>query len=219
MSIGRVDMIPIRWRPVSMLNSEALLSTFSGLSLLIEGITTNMPFNFGSYAAKIARLEPWELAIEKQKYTRSVSGSAVGSFASILLGPFAPIGIAISASSVANAGIKLDMINDEMRSQGVYASIRCRDILGGATISAATAGLGHGVTHVANQAVTHATHHALTHGQQTFTHQLGHSAGKGAHQVIDRALIKHPNSEAIMAITSSRICDVCYEVSMPSTLT
>ena len=32
-------MMPIRWWPVSMLNSEALLGTFSGLNLLIEGIT------------------------------------------------------------------------------------------------------------------------------------------------------------------------------------
>ncbi|PMD16276.1 hypothetical protein NA56DRAFT_753361 [Hyaloscypha hepaticicola] len=164
-------------------------------------------------------MEPCELAAEKQMNTRSVSGSAVGSFASFLLGPFAPIGIAISASSIANAGIKLDMINDEMRSRGVYASRRCRDIFGGAAISAATAGLGHGVSHVANQAITHATHHALTHGQHTFTHQLGHSTEKGVHQAIEMALVKHAEPEATMAITIGRICDVCYKVSMPSTMT
>jgi hypothetical protein len=179
-----------------------------------------MPFHYNNYAVKIAQMEPWELAAEKQKYTRSVSGSAISGIASLLLGPFAPIGMAISASTAANASIKLDIINDEMRLQGVYASTRCRDVFGGAAISAATAGLGHGVTHVANQVITHATHHALTHGQHTLTHRLGHYAEKRAKRVIDGQLEKHADSEAIIAITSiSRICDVCYEVSMFSTLT
>jgi hypothetical protein len=47
--------------------------------------------------------------------------------------------------------------------------MRCCDILGGAAILAATAGLGHGVTHVANQAITYATYHALSYGQHTLT--------------------------------------------------
>jgi hypothetical protein len=185
----------------------------------IRSSALNMPFNYDDYEIKISQMEPWELAAEKQKYTRSASGSAVGGVASFLLGPFAPIGMALSASTAANAGIKLKMINDEMRSRDVYARTRCRDIFGGAAISAATVGLGHGVTHIANQAITHATHHALTHGQHALTHYPGHSTEKRAEHVIERALEKHTGSGAITASTGlHRICDVCYEVSMFSSL-
>lgn len=182
------------------------------ISTLVS-FTFSMPFNFNSYARKVAEMENWELPIEKQKYTRSASGSAVGGVSSLLLGPFAPIGLIISASTASNAAIKLAIINDEMRSRDEYSSTRLRDVFGGGAISAMTLGIGHGITHVANNLITHATHHAVTQGQHALTHRLGHSVEKYAECAVDEALEEHATSKALLpAFVINRRCDMCFMV-------
>jgi hypothetical protein len=100
-----------------------------------------------------------------------------------------------------------------MRSREEYTPTRCRDIFGGGLISAATLGLGHGVSHVANHLITHTTHHALTQGQHALTHQVGHFLEKRAERAADRALEEHATSKALLEVSSiNRICDFCYTV-------
>jgi hypothetical protein len=123
---------------------------------------------------------------------------------------FAPIGIALSASSAINAGLKLDIINAEMRCRPTYSSTRCRDIFLGAGISFATAGLGHGVSHVVNYGISQAAGHAVSHGQHLAIEAGGLASEKGGDYGIDKGLEKRIDSIWISGIY--RRCDECYKV-------
>jgi hypothetical protein len=96
-----------------------------------------------------------------------------------------------------------------MRCRDNYKSTRARDIFGGAAISLATAGFGHGVSHLAHHTITQATHHAVIHGQHLVTHAVGDASECGAEYGSHKSLEKRANSR--MPIPRE-ICDMCYEV-------
>jgi hypothetical protein len=173
-----------------------------------------MPFKYEEYREEVEEMNDYKIAEEKKAYTRKASGHATGYVTSLFLlpflGPFALVGTATATVAATNAGIKLDIINDEMRRRDKYKSTRARDVFGGAAISLATAGFGHGVSHVAHHAITHATHHVVTHGQHLICDGVGDASEHGAEYGIDTASEKGADLQMLSSVRY--LCDMCYEV-------
>jgi hypothetical protein len=157
-----------------------------------------MPFNFSEFEEECMAMSNAELAIQKQKYTRQVSGSMGGAAASgFFLGPFVVFSLAAAAASSANAGAKLAIIeNETSKPHRQRSSTRMRDVLGGFALSAGTAGLGHHVSYATNHLIAQHAGHALTHTQ---------SAINGG---LDSGLELKSLESALYKV--NKICDRCY---------
>jgi hypothetical protein len=101
-----------------------------------------MPFNFEEYSTELEPMNIPQLEKEKQRYTRAISSSLVGYSVGLFAPPVALIGVAASAASGLNAGVKLGLINSELESRSEESRTRKRDILAGASLAGISAGLG-----------------------------------------------------------------------------
>lgn len=170
-----------------------------------------MPFRFSKFEAEIRDQPKSYLESLKKKYTAAAAGSPVSAGLSVLLGPLAPIGIAMSLGAVANASAKLAIIDNELERQGQESRYRVRDFARGVATAGAFGAFGHGVSHVANH-ILGPTHDILSEGYGLF-HE------KNLEYCIDRASEDspshlHTNSLTLRSpsVTGRRICDGCYTV-------
>jgi hypothetical protein len=160
-----------------------------------------MPFDFKDFENECIGMSDAELAIQKQKYTRQMSGSMGGAAASgFFLGPFVVFSLAAAAASSANAGAKLAIIeNETSKPHRQRSSTRMRDVLGGFALSAGTAGLGHHVSYATNHLLTQHAGNALTHTQSAINGGLNSGLELTTHKTLETALYK-----------VEKICDRCY---------
>ncbi|KAK0724950.1 hypothetical protein B0H67DRAFT_598387 [Lasiosphaeris hirsuta] len=109
-----------------------------------------MPFDFKSYDAKCAGMDPNELQREWQHYTRLISGASTSTAVSGIAIPLTMgvslIGVGMAAPAIHNARKKREIIEKHLQRQGTTHNTRKRDVLGSmafsGTIGVVTLGVG-----------------------------------------------------------------------------
>jgi hypothetical protein len=172
-----------------------------------------MPFDFSHFQHEIEGCDWDKLVAIKKKYTKMASGGVSGEVISTLLIPFtfgiSAVGTVASAAQAMNAGIKVDMINAEMRSRGNYAHTRLRDISAGMALSLGSAVVGNGVGHLASHIATSAVF-GVSH---VASEQAGHALATATEQGLEHGVEKLFEKELEY---TGHVCDNCYKVNISS---
>lgn len=185
--------------------------------LTLHTISAKMS-SYPEYRSRVARMTPAALVAEKRTLTRKYGGHSakVGlhTASSVLLGPFALIGIAYSSARGADTLAKLKIVDDMLNELECNEPLRKRDLWAGVGITAATAGLGHGASHIAHHVVSEIDYnHNYPELDDWACKGIEKGTDKGAKYLLEHAYDAVANEYNDPSRPVRKMCDGCYIVS------